>query len=143
MLHISPPNETAEGCSSAPTTFTHIPICKFIVILLHMEQRCCQWHPPSPPHCLILEGRQQTPGIQSNESEEAREPLTPEEQKEGPQTPLRGRGWRTSAAQGPGEAHPAGLKEHTERNAISSAAVSPLLSAGTLCLLRGDIPFEG
>lgn len=64
--------------------------------------------------------------IQSNNSKEGREPLTPKEQKKGPQAPPHGPGWRTSAALGHGETHPAALTEHRREMQL----------ALRLCLLR-------
>ena len=127
-----------------PQPLTHIPTLKFTAILLHIEQRWCRRHTPSPPHCLIQQHRRKTPSIQTDESEMGRGPLRWERTKEGAPDPAP----VTSTAdrepvqlRGAGNTNPSRAQRKQGENAISSVAVSPLLSSGILDLLRWNILF--
>ena len=127
-----------------PQPLTHIPTLKFTAILLHIEQWWYQWHTPSPPHCLIQQHRQKTPGIQTEESEMGRGPLRWERTKEGALDPPQWRPLQTEnqcSSGAWGKPTLQGRRGNKERNAISSVAVSPLLSSGILDLLRCNILF--
>lgn len=129
-----------------PHNLLHIfPFLNSQRFLLHMEQRWCRWHTPSPPHCLIRRGRRKTPGIQSDDSKEGRETLMPKEQKKEPQMltwpcPPQTESQRTSGTE---KTSPSELQRNKERNVISSVAVSPLLRSGILDSLKWNILLEG
>lgn len=110
-----------------PQPFTHIPIFKFTVILLHMKQQWCQWHDRSSPHCLIHKGRWKSPGIQTDDHKEGRETLKPKEQQKESRTPpwphpLHTENWYSSGTWR--KAVLWGLKKNKERNAISGVTAN-------------------